>query len=257
MTTPNPNKGRFTWHELLTTDPAKAAVFYSELMGWSRSEMPMGEMGTYTLFKQGDAMVAGMMKSPMPGIPSHWLAYVGVDDVDATARDIAANGGKVVAPPMDVPGMVRFAVAMDREGAAFGIVRGIGAGPEQPLPDGPPRAGTFCWDELHTKDQESAKAFYGAILGWTGYAGEGPMAYWHWKNGDKEIGGMMTLQMPNVPPNWLPYLAVDDVDATAARGASLGGKIAMPAMDLDKVGKFAVLLDSTGAAFALFKSARA
>jgi predicted enzyme related to lactoylglutathione lyase len=252
----NPNDGRFTWHELMTTDAAKAATFYGALLGWKVEEVPMGPMGTYRLFLQGDQRVGGAMAAP-PGTPSNWLAYVGADNPDATCAQIRELGGKILVPPTDVPGMVRFAVAMDTLGAAFGVLKGLGAGANDPLPEGPPRIGTFCWDELHTTDQAAAGKFYGAIFGWTGkVAPEDPMKYWHWMHAGKDIGGMMNLMRPNVPPNWAAYIAVSDVDASCRKAKELGARIAMEPMDIPHVGKFGVIEDPTGAFVALFRSAR-
>jgi predicted enzyme related to lactoylglutathione lyase len=251
----NPNAGRFTWHELMTTDGAAAAKFYEALLGWKVQEMPMGAMGTYRLFMQGDQRVAGSMSGP-PGVPSNWLVYVGSEDPDATCAKIKELGGKVVMPPTDVPGIVRFSVAMDPQGAAFGVIKGLGAGADDPPYDGPARIGTFVWDELHTKDQAAAGKFYGAIFGWTGKVGENdPMKYWHWVNAGKDVGGMMTLMAPNVPPHWLPYVAVSDVDASCKKAKDLGAKVVMEPMDIPKVGKFGVIQDPTGAAIALYRSA--
>ena len=224
-------------------------------MGWSKDEMNMGPLGTYTMFKHGEKAASGMMKSESPGVPTHWLVYVGVDDVDATAKKIAELGGKILVPPTDVPDMLRFSVAMDPQGAAFGVTHAIGPMPEPAPTDESPAAGTFCWNELHTKDTDAASKFYAEVFGWTGKYGEDPMKYWHWQNAGKDIGGMMKLMMPDVPPNWLAYLATDDVDASALRVTQLGGKVMMPALDIPKVGKFSVVADPTGGVFALFKSA--
>jgi uncharacterized protein len=252
----NPNSGRFTWHELMTTDPAKAKKFYEGLLGWKVEDVPMGAMGTYHLLLQGDQRVAGAMAAP-PGTPSSWLTYVGSEDPDATCAKIKELGGKVLVPPTDVPGMVRFSVAMDPQGAAFGVLKGLGPDANNPPPEGPPRIGTFVWDELHTKDQQAAGKFYGAVFGWTGKVAEGdPMKYWHWMNAGKDIGGMMDLMVPNVPPHWLAYLAVSDVDASTKKARDLGAKVVMEPMDVPKVGKFGVITDPTGAAVALFRSAR-
>jgi predicted enzyme related to lactoylglutathione lyase len=77
--------------------------------------------------------------------------------------------------------------------------------------------GTFCWDELHTKDTEAAKKFYASVFGWSGNfgkgesAGHGENAYWHWTNAGKEIGGMTShMGGPNTPPHWLAYIAAGD-----------------------------------------------
>jgi predicted enzyme related to lactoylglutathione lyase len=250
----NPNTGRFCWHELVTTDAAAAMKFYTGLFGWTVQENPMPGGGTYRMMQHGDAMVGGAMSAP-PGVPSGWLVYVAVDDVDATAKKIQTTGGKVVVPPTTVPDMLRFACAMDPQGAAFGILKGMGPGADKPLNDGPPRPGTFCWDELHTRDLAAAKEFYGGIFGWGGKGGD--HEYWHWQNAGKEIGGMMTVQGgPHVPPHWLAYVAVSDVDATTKKAESLGGKVLMAAMDIEKVGRFSVVQDPTGAIFSPFRSAR-
>lgn len=250
----NPNTGRFTWHELVSTDPAAATRFYTALFGWTTRENPMPGGGTYRMFSHGDSIVAGAMAAP-PRVPSNWLVYVGVDDVDASAKKIAELGGKVMVPPTTVPNMLRFACASDPQGAAFGILKGFGPDAERPPYEGPDRPGTFCWDELHTPDMNEAKKFYAGIFGWAGKGGD--HEYWHWQNAGREIGGMTShMGGPNVPPHWLAYVAVADVDATTKKAESLGGKAMIPGMDVPKVGRFSVVQDPTGAVFSPFRSVR-
>jgi predicted enzyme related to lactoylglutathione lyase len=251
----NPSTGRFTWHETMTTDVPASVAFYTSLFGWKTEVMDMGTSGKYTLFLAGDKGVGGCLNNGQPGVPSHWLVYVGSDDVDATAKKVTESGGKILVPPMDIPSMVRFAVAMDPQGAAFGIVKNL-----DPKADVAPPAvsppGTFTWDELHTSDPDAAAAFYGKVFGWTGKVGEkDPSKYFHIQNAGKDIGGMLALKMPNVPPNWVSYIAVSDVDAMVAKAKELGGRTLMDAMDMPNVGRFAFMQDPTGAAFALFRSA--
>jgi len=249
------NVGRFTWHELASPDPVAAAKFYTSMFGWTVNEMNMGQNGTYRMFMKGEKMMGGAMKPPA-GVPSHWMSYVSVDDTDAIAKKMTELGGKMVVPPTTVPDMVRFAIGMDPQGAAFGVVQNISKRPEEPMGDNPPAPGMFCWDELHTKDTASAMKYYAGLFGWTTKVTEGPMKYWHWMSGGKDLGGMMMLTMPTVPPNWLSYIAVSDVDASTAKVKTLGGKVMMDPRDVEKVGKFSVVQDPTGATFALFRSAR-
>ncbi len=252
----NPNDGRFVWHELLTTDAALATKFYEGLLGWTVREVDMGPGGVYRLLLAGDRQVGGMMTAP-PGDPSGWFVYVGADDLDRTAAHIKELGGEVLLGPTTVPGMVRFAVARDPQGAYFAVLKGLGPDADKPMPEGPPAPGTFCWDELHTTNQAAAGKFYGALFGWTGKVGENdPMKYWHWVHAGKDIGGMMDLMSPHAPPHWLAYVAVADVDAATARAKELGGKALMDPMEIEKVGKFSIVQDPTGATFALFRSAR-
>lgn len=251
----NPNTGRFTWHEVMTTDVDAAVKFYGALFGWTTEVMDMGPAGKYTLFMHGKIGVGGAMAGH-DGVPSHWLTYVGTEDVVASATQITELGGKILVPPTEIPGVVHFAVGTDPQGAAFGVSKNLSSIANDPPYDGTPRPSTFCWDELHTSDVDAAGKYYGKLFGWTGFFGEDPMKYWHWKNGEKDIGGMMKLMMPNVPPNWLPYIAATDVAASTKRVEELGGKVRMPPMDIPKVGTFSVVADPTGATFALFRSAR-
>jgi uncharacterized protein len=88
--------------------------------------MDMGEMGTYTIFSRGEEQdVGGCMRTP-PGVeaPPHWLVYIGVDDVDATAARAKELGATVFQESTDIPEVGRFAVVQDPAGAVFGLFRG-------------------------------------------------------------------------------------------------------------------------------------
>jgi predicted enzyme related to lactoylglutathione lyase len=114
----------FCWNELATKDTAKAGDFYSGLFGWGKNVQQMGPM-TYTSFMNGDRPAGGMYIPPpeMGDVPPHWLVYFAVDDTDAKAQKATELGGKVSAPPMDIPGTGRFAIIQDPQGAAFGIIK--------------------------------------------------------------------------------------------------------------------------------------
>ena len=111
------------WNELATPDTAKAGEFYSGLFGWGKEVKDMGEM-TYTLFINGERQAGGMYKpTPEMGeIPPNWLAYFAVDDADAKVAKANELGGTIIVPPMDIPGVGRFAVIQDPQGAVFGII---------------------------------------------------------------------------------------------------------------------------------------
>ncbi len=123
MSTENdcPATGEFSWNELVSSDVAGAKKFYAGLFGW-QSEAFAGSTD-YTLFKQGDAMVGGLMQCPKPGVPSHWLPYVTVDDVDASAAKAKSLGAQIVMEPFDVPMVGRIAVLLDPQGAAIGLFK--------------------------------------------------------------------------------------------------------------------------------------
>ncbi|MDY7108102.1 MAG: VOC family protein [Planctomycetota bacterium] len=122
----------------------------------------------------------------------------------------------------------------------------------------PPAAGTFCWNELMTPDAGAAKRFYGELLGWTSEDMDmGEMGtYTLFRKGDQHVGGMMPMVgdcWEGVPPHWMSYVAVDDVDASTKKAEQLGGKVCVPPTDIPNVGRFSVITDPTGATISLFK----
>ncbi|HJU65497.1 MAG TPA: VOC family protein [Gemmatimonadaceae bacterium] len=118
--------------------------------------------------------------------------------------------------------------------------------------------GRFVWYELMTLDPDAAGEFYRGVTGWATMPFEGAgVPYTFWMNGEAPIGGLMTLPQElasmGVPPHWLPYVGVDDCDATAEKAKKLGARVNVPPTDIPNVGRFAVLADPQGAVFAIVK----
>ena len=120
--------------------------------------------------------------------------------------------------------------------------------------------GKFCWVELNTPDVEAGKRFYGGLLGWK--LADMPMpsgSYAMASLGGKSVAGLqaqaLDQQKQGVPPNWLSYIAVDDVEVSARKAVTLGGALLVPPMAMGP-GKFAVVTDPAGAAFALWQAGR-
>ncbi|MCY4394258.1 MAG: VOC family protein [Rhodospirillaceae bacterium] len=116
--------GAFYWNELLTGDVGKCKAFFAEVCGWTYDDVPMPNF-TYTVAKSGDKMVAGIMdkaKTGAPDMPNHWMAYIGVDDVDAAAAKVAGAGGAVLQDAFDVPNVGRIAIVQDPGGAVIGLM---------------------------------------------------------------------------------------------------------------------------------------
>ena len=113
---PNP----FVHVELNTTDVAKSKTFYSKLFDWQLEDMPMPG-GTYSIIKVGEGTGGGIMKHPVPGAPSAWLAYVIVDDIAVATKKAESLGAKVMQGVTEVPGMGWFSIIIDPTGAALGL----------------------------------------------------------------------------------------------------------------------------------------
>jgi predicted enzyme related to lactoylglutathione lyase len=111
----------FVHVELNTTDPEKAKAFYGKLFTWKMEDMPMGPGETYTMINPGEGTGGGLMKHPVSGAPSIWLAYVVVDDIQAATEKARSLGAQVVKGVTEVPGMGWFSVIVDPTGAALGL----------------------------------------------------------------------------------------------------------------------------------------
>lgn len=115
----------FIWHECNVPDAAAGKQFYSDLLGWTTSDMDMGEMGTYSMFATGGQNIAGLMPTvgDMAEVPPHWAIYIAVDDVDAKLAKATELGATVVVPAMDVPTVGRMGLIRDPQGAHFWVYK--------------------------------------------------------------------------------------------------------------------------------------
>ena len=111
----------FVHVELNTTDVAKAKAFYSKLFDWQLEDVPMGPDGNYTMIKVGEGTGGGLMKHPMPGVPSFWLSYVLVDDIGAATKKAKSLGATVVKDVTEVMGAGWLSIIADPTGAALGL----------------------------------------------------------------------------------------------------------------------------------------
>jgi predicted enzyme related to lactoylglutathione lyase len=247
-------RGRFVWHELMTTDPQAAGAFYSKVLPWKTQ--PSG-MPDYTLWMSGKTQTGGLMPQPesarQAGTPPSWLIYIGTPDVDSTAAAAQRLGGKVLKAPDDIPGIGRFAVLSDPQGATFAIFKpGAGAPDRAPPTD-------FSWHELATSDQQGAMAFYSELFGWS----PGPAhdmgqhgIYQLVEHGGAQIGGVYKLMDTSKAPHWLTYIQVASVDRAAAAVKAAGGQVTQGPMEVPGGSRVAQILDPQGGAFAVHELAK-
>jgi predicted enzyme related to lactoylglutathione lyase len=243
--------GTPAWVDLGSPDLDGSKAFYGSLFGWDAWVAPQPEAGGYTIFSKDGKQVAGL-GGLMEGQPPAWSTYVSVDDAKGTAQKVRDAGGKVIVEPMQVMDQGTMAVFQDPTGAYVSAWQGDAMQGAQLVNE----VGSFGWNELQTRDMPAAKDFYSKVFGWG--AKDNPMpqggSYTEWQLNGKSIAGGMEMgdMIPaQVPPNWLVYFVVDNADTSLAKAQELGAKVLMPPMDID-IGRFAVLQDPQGAAFAIF-----
>ena len=244
--------GTFCWTDLTTTDQQAAKAFYGELFGWEAEDMPVGEGVFYSMQRLRGKDVAAISPQPQQqrdaGAPPTWNSYVSVESADAAVERAKELGGTAHAPAFDVMEAGRMGVIQDPQGAFFMVWQPrehFGAA----LVNEP---GTLVWNELNTPDPEGSVPFYSGVFGWKIEPFEGsPEPYLSIRNGDSNNGGIRALAQPGVPPHWLVYFGVEDIEASIATVERLGGSNMAGPIDI-QIAKVAVVSDPQGAVLALY-----
>lgn len=242
--------GDFIWYELVTPDARAAEAFYATVLGWTFTTLE-GDM-PYKVAAAGGSPVAGLFAVP-PGaeMPVTWMGYLGVADVDATVAAITADGGALMVPARDIPGVGRIAGLLDPQGVGLVVMRGLSEAPSTSFDPG--AAGHCNWNELAVPDPEAGLAFYSRHFGWAKGASM-PMGemgnYQFIDHGGRTIGAVMRLQPPR-PPSFLFYFGVADIDAATVAVTAGGGTVIHGPSPIPGDGFIIVALDPQGAAFGL------
>lgn len=111
----------FCHMDLQTTDPEAAKKFYGELFSWELEKMDMPGGVEYTLIKPGEGPLGGIMRQPVEGLPSHWMVYIQVEDVEKSIAKAVELGGEALRGKTPVADVGFIAVVQDPTGAAFAL----------------------------------------------------------------------------------------------------------------------------------------
>lgn len=259
------------WTDTNQPDPDAAAAFYGGLFGWTfENVMPAESPIPYLIARLpgGDVGAVAGMPPGWSGPPA-WNTYIWVTDVDETAAKVRDAGGSVVVEPDTTGDAGRMAVFADREGAAFSVWephrhRGAAVVNEH---------GAVNFNNLHTRDADAARAFYGAVFGWEildigagrvwalpGYGDllerrnpgmrEGMAAMGAPERFEDVVASLVPIPSdePDTPAHWSVTFGADDADAVAARAVELGGRVDVQPHDGPWV-RTTVITDPQGATF--------
>jgi len=250
--------GQFCWVDLVAHDMMAAQEFYADLFGWTVVMRDTGDGPPYAMFFQNGNVVAGIgeMEDEMlqNGMPPTWNSYISVNDVHDVTESAQELGGTVVTPPMEIMGAGWLAFIQDPTGGTLGLWQpGTHYGATQVN-----EPGTFCWNDLNTHNTDAAKQFFQALFEWT--FEEDPRSkgsYFVIKNDGRENGGLlgMTDELENMPPHWMVYFAVEDVEKATERLVDLGGGVHQGPFRTS-TGLMTVVEDPQGASFYLIEQTR-
>lgn len=252
------------WYELMSADPQGVAPFYKAVLGWDipaeGMQMPTGS--EYRAIGRADGGQIGGLLTLTPdmlemGMAPGWLPYFHAAPVDEVAEKVWEAGGSVPLPPMDIPQAGRLAMMADPQGAHFYV---IDPQPPEDQPDAqsdvfstsvPGRCG---WNQLDTSDAPAASRFYRALFDWNtdqmmpmGPAGD----YRFIEMDGTQIGAFNPMKPEDVPPNWLPFFRVADVDAALAAAGETGGTIVQQIHEVPSGDSIFVAIDPAGARLGL------
>ncbi len=152
----------FSWADLSTFDIHLAKRFYKQCFGWEYQEIDSG----YLSCQAEGGSAAGLYTMPEKfqknGMPSFWMPYIQVEDIEELAREAERQGAKVEIKPQPAPGGGMIALIRDPAGAGFTVfegddLRGSGAGGD---------LGCVVWNELHVSDLAKVRSFYANVFGW-------------------------------------------------------------------------------------------
>jgi uncharacterized protein len=259
------------WVDTSQPDPEAALDFYAGLFGWEfENVMPADSPEPYFIARRrgGNVAAVGSLPERLSKVGT-WNTYIAVASADDTAAKVRDAGGSIVMEPFDVMDSGRMAIFADPEGAAFCVWQ-ANQSPGARIVN---EHGALNFNGLNTRDVDGAKAFYGAVFGWTTLAIDAGEMWTLPGYGDDlerdnpdlrkmiaEMGGPAGFEdvvaginpiradQPDTAPHWSVTFAVDDADATAATATELGGKTIVPPVDVPW-SRLTVLSDPHGATF--------
>ncbi len=251
--TPEPTnlryEGKFIWFDLFTNDLESAGHFYEELFGWSFHPGEFGGTSVHTIHREGvpigSAIQINREKNKVR--KSRWLGYVSVEDVDRSTMAVEENNGTVHMSPKELPNRGRVAVVVDPQGAVFAMVTASGGDPlDQGIMEN-----FWMGSELWTSHMDSAANFYRFLVGYEKNmvdikSGE---TYCLLVKDGQPRAGMVEIPWDDVKPNWVPYIAVEDVLVIADKAEQLGGTLLIEPDKKVREGKVAIISDPDGAVF--------
>ena len=259
-------KQDFIWYELMSKDLDAAAKFYAAVVGWTIAEIGSPEMRYLGFGIGGDKRSVGGMMQLSPemlrtGAPQQWIGYLHADDVDAATEKAKEAGAQVWRQPHDLPGVGRFALLSDPQGAPFYLMAPQPQG-ELPPKLAPDAIGNVGWTELIAPDWTKEWPFYESQFGWTlseSFDMGGPMGVYQCFSSNEQpmTGGMMSTpeflrEATGNRAHWGFYFNVDNIQSAKDRVEKGGGTVTHGPQQVPGGGWTLNGVDPLGASFALF-----
>ncbi len=250
--------GTPSWVDMMSPDIDASTKFYTTLFDWDAADQ-FDDDGNriYVMFTVEGRSVAGLGGQPpgLEGMPAIWNTYITTADVNATAAAVEAAGGSIMMPPMQVMTAGHMAIFSDPTGAAFSVWQpgehiGVQLGN---VPN------TMSWNELMTRDVDTALKFYSDVFAWSYMSMEMEVGSYNVIEGGTDNqgrGGIMAMPegIPDeVPNHWGVYFAVSDIESTVEAAKANGATIVQEPFPIPDIGTAAVIHDPQSGHFNLMQ----
>lgn len=245
--------GKFIWFDLASPDLGQQKAFYGKLFGWSFRPVA-GTGDDYFIVQNDGRAIAGMFSyQPADGSrdASNWIALMSVDDPDEAARKVKAGGGKVNVSPTTMANRGRHALFEDPSGAVFGVLKSSSGDP----PDRQAAIGDIMWVDLFSLDTDQAVAFYRSLAPYETEVRQvtDTLSRTLLSSQGKPRTSIIPVAEDANRSSWVPYVRVNDVEATLQEVVEGGGFAIVPPNPDLLDGNLAIFVDPNGAVLGIIK----
>ncbi|HMS65610.1 MAG TPA: VOC family protein [Ignavibacteria bacterium] len=245
------NYGQVVWRDLVTPDPKLAADFYKKVFGWTSIQVGTEDQ-QYWIFKNNGKPVGGMflMSDKKKDVGGEWIQYYSVNSVEDIANKCKTDGGTIAIKPFEMPGRGNVALISDPQKALFAVIKSSNGDPStQTIPDN-----EFLWSELWSNDTDNSESFYKKIFNSTIVnKKDDERSYIVLENNGKPSSGIIKNPAEKIKTNWVQYIRVSNVSSVEQKAKDAGGRIIIPSDSSIRNGTVCVIVDPTGAPFAIQK----
>lgn len=245
--------GKFIWFDLASPAIREQQAFYGAVFGWTyRSPTPTDD--AYTLVLNQGQPIGGMFSYvPEEGEQdgAAWVVLMSVSDPERAKQQVTANGGTVDIQPTSISQRGRHALFRDPAGALFGVLHSDTGD----LPDVQVEIGGFFWVDLYARDVDAMTAFYKKLAPYESERVE--IA----NNIHRTVLSAHGLPRAGIVPvdeeanrsAWVPYVRVENVEATLEKVVEGGGFAIIPPDPQLHDGNVAVFVDPNGGVTGIVK----
>jgi hypothetical protein len=244
------NPGQVVWRDLVTADPKKASEFYKKVFGWTVDKAGT-EDTPYWIFRNNGKRIAGMfeMTDAKKNAGGEWIGYVSVPSVENASKKTLTAGGTVLREPVEMEGRGMAALLSDPQRAIFAVIKSADGDPQT---NKETVANEWLWSELWANNPETAGDFYKDLLTAEIEKKEvDDISYRLINKSGRRCSGIIQSPAKETRSHWLQYIKVSDVAGTIKRAVDAGATVLIEPNEKIRKGNVAVLMDPTGAPFAI------